>query len=200
MIKNCKECGKEYLAEVERRKYCSVECFHLKSPRVECICKVCGKTRKVKPADVAEGKGKYCSPDCYHKDTRKRIEMECQSCGKTFETFPCYTRKGVKYCSRDCWAKAYSGENHPWWNGGKTSENGRIRGSGEYATWRKFVFSRDNFTCQDCGEKASGHLHAHHIFPFADFPEHHFEVWNGLTLCETCHKKYHSAKTCASAL
>jgi 5-methylcytosine-specific restriction endonuclease McrA len=85
----------------------------------------------------------------------------------------------VKYCSRKCYGYSL-----------RKTEYRNIRNSFEYRDWRKFVFNRDNRTCQDCGEK-SGNMHAHHVFPFSEFPEHRFEVWNGVTLCSDCHAKIH---------
>ena len=37
----------------------------------------------------------------------------------------------------------------------------------EYKEWRKAVFERDNYTCQDCGEKGV-YLEAHHIKSWAE--------------------------------
>lgn len=73
----------------------------------------------------------------------------------------------------------------PW---EKTSKD--IRSSGEYAQWRTQVFERDKYTCQKCGQKG-GSLNAHHIKPFAKFPDLRLELSNGQTLCESCHKKIH---------
>jgi len=56
----------------------------------------------------------------------------------------------------------------------------------EYIKWRKTVFSRDEFICQLCGI-AGGCLHAHHIMPYAKYPELRYNVDNGLTLCMACH-------------
>lgn len=57
----------------------------------------------------------------------------------------------------------------------------------ELKTWRKKVFERDNYTCQECG--AVGYLHAHHIKRWAEYPDLRFDVDNGQTLCKTCHSK-----------
>ena len=74
------------------------------------------------------------------------------------------------------------------WKGGITPKNLAIRNSPEAQQWRLAVFERDDFTCQSCGVRG-GKLHAHHILAFSKFPEHRFDIKNGLTLCVSCHKK-----------
>lgn len=81
------------------------------------------------------------------------------------------------------------GENSPLWKGGKVLQSQTARRSQEYVTWRKQVFKRDNYTCQDCGSKKN--LHAHHIKYFADYPKLRFEVSNGKVVCNKCHSKIH---------
>jgi hypothetical protein len=76
----------------------------------------------------------------------------------------------------------------PQWKGGITPVNAAIRNSPQMAQWRLSVFERDDFTCQGCGIRG-GKLHAHHILAFSRFPEHRFDVSNGLTLCPECHRK-----------
>lgn len=65
-----------------------------------------------------------------------------------------------------------------------------IRRSGEYKDWRNAVFRRDNYTCQRCGAR-SVQINAHHIKPFAQFPDLRTELSNGVTLCVACHKAVH---------
>lgn len=74
--------------------------------------------------------------------------------------------------------------------------NGKVRGgSGSernmpaYVEWRKAVYERDNWTCQECG--AQGTLNAHHIQAWSSHPERRFDVSNGVTLCRECHAKKH---------
>lgn len=93
-----------------------------------------------------------------------------------------------------------SGENNSNWKGGITPENAKIRHSSEMIEWRKSVFERDNYTCQECGQRG-GELNAHHIKPFAFFKELRFDLNNGQTLCVDCHNKtkkfnQHSSPSC----
>jgi len=80
------------------------------------------------------------------------------------------------------------GDKNFFWKGGITPENRRIRTSLRYRQWREKVFIRDDFTCQNCGQRG-GRLNADHIKPFCSFPDLRFQVSNGQTLCEECHIK-----------
>lgn len=82
---------------------------------------------------------------------------------------------------------AQSGSNNSNWKGGTSSLEKRIKGSSEWKNWRIQIFTRDNFTCQECGSNKK--LHPHHIKPFSVFIELRFDVDNGKTLCKECHKK-----------
>lgn len=64
------------------------------------------------------------------------------------------------------------------------------RSSAEYKLWRASVFSRDDFTCQLCGLRGV-RLNAHHIKSYANHRELRYDVSNGVTLCEPCHKLVH---------
>ena len=76
----------------------------------------------------------------------------------------------------------------PW-----EKSNKDYRRSQKYKDWRTAVFKRDNFTCAICGQ-VGGSLEAHHIKPFADFPDDRFELDNGVTLCKKCHRNVHKEK------
>lgn len=90
--------------------------------------------------------------------------------------------KGIAY-------KAISGEKHWNWQGGKTREAMRIRGSLEYKQWRSFIFERDGFVCQICGIHG-GNLRANHIKRFADVEELRMDPNNGITICRKCDYDY----------
>lgn len=56
--------------------------------------------------------------------------------------------------------------------------------------WRKQVFERDVYTCQDC-KQYGGKLQAHHKEEWAEAPHKRFDLDNGVTLCVECHAKRH---------
>lgn len=133
--------------------------------------------------------------------------FNCKRYGKEFWRKPSEIKNGEnKYCSKTCYLIQQAGvpkkqmrrehlrgpKNHKW-KGGITPINKAIRGSLEFAAWRKSVFERDNHTCMECGARSksgsSVYLHAHHVVPFAVSPEKRFDVDNGLTLCKKCHDK-----------
>lgn len=82
------------------------------------------------------------------------------------------------------------GDRHWHWEGGKTSDNLRIRNGIEIKLWRQAVFSRDGWICKKCN-KGSNKLNAHHIMPFRDFIELRTSIENGITFCKECHLEFH---------
>jgi len=82
------------------------------------------------------------------------------------------------------------GKESNFWKGGITSTNKLIRSSIKYKQWRKTVFERDNYTCQEC-RTIGGELQVHHIKSFSKFPKLIYVVDNGITLCLKCHQKKH---------
>jgi RNA polymerase subunit RPABC4/transcription elongation factor Spt4 len=98
--------------------------------------------------------------------------------------------------------KGVIGDKNPFWKGGITPVHRLVRTMGEYYIWRDRVFERDNHTCLVCGVRG-GKLNADHIIPFsfilgvecirnADDARKCAFLWdieNGRTLCEACHKK-----------
>lgn len=59
-----------------------------------------------------------------------------------------------------------------------------------YKTWRKQVFERDDYICQEC-KVVGSKLHAHHIKEWATFPDLRYVLDNGQTLCVKCHSEKH---------
>ena len=82
---------------------------------------------------------------------------------------------------------AKCGERNINWKGGVTSARQQEYNNLETKAWRRAVFERDAYTCQDCGATGS-YLNAHHLKEIAQYPDLRFDIDNGQTLCLDCHK------------
>jgi len=105
------------------------------------------------------------------------VHKICSICSASF-TVKRHRVDTASFCSQVCKKKGQ--------DRGISSENEKQRKSGLYKQWRRAVFQRDNFTCQECGQHG-GILNADHIMPFFLFPTLRFDVENGRTLCRACH-------------
>jgi len=56
-----------------------------------------------------------------------------------------------------------------------------------YYGWRKLVFIRDKYKCTKCG--TGDKLEAHHIKSYSKNKELKFDINNGITLCNDCHRE-----------
>ncbi len=95
-----------------------------------------------------------------------------------------------------------SRENNGNWKGGISQLTVVIRSCLKSRQWTSDIYTRDNYTCQECGTRG-GNLNAHHIKEFnlilkenniktykeAIMCEELWNLNNGITLCVSCHKK-----------
>jgi 5-methylcytosine-specific restriction endonuclease McrA len=112
------------------------------------------------------------------------------------------TRKKISLTLTGRKMKTTKGKKHWNWKGGKTPLRKKIQALYLYDSWRKSVYKRDDYTCQDCGAKGV-YLNADHIKPYSVIIKEQgittvrkakkcLELWdvaNGKTLCVPCHRK-----------
>lgn len=86
-----------------------------------------------------------------------------------------------------------SGKKHWKYNPELTEEERQRRDmqNGELRKWREKVFKRDGYICQVC-MKHSHNLNAHHLNSWDKYKNIRFSLYNGITLCEECHRDFHS--------
>lgn len=78
---------------------------------------------------------------------------------------------------------AVKGEKNHWYKDGRCQK---------YEEWRLLVYQKDNYTCQKCNKKVKGiNCHTHHIKSKEEYPELIYDVDNGMTLCNGCHRSIH---------
>lgn len=138
------------------------------------------------------------------------LEKFCKNCGAYFRIVRSMEKD---YCSVRCSNKCpelrklrgerQSGENAPNWKGGISPLRTRINMSARYKEWRKFIFVRDNYTCQQCGTQGVELQVDHfkksfskilsenniHSVKQADKCDELWDTNNGRTLCLPCHFK-----------
>lgn len=146
-------------------------------------CLTCEKEFHPRFSDI-----KFCSRVCMGKSYRKNHERNCIMCLKSFSAKSLKTRFCSQVCVTQADIRTRKGSESHLWKGGITPKNIMIRMSLNYRNWRKAVYARDNFTCQECGTHGV-QFHAHHLKSFAEYPELRFAIDNGVTLCVPCHKK-----------
>jgi len=143
---------------------------------------------------------------------KKPVEIKsCGFCGNFFKRNKKYSKKqwkDARFCSGHCRALSIKSwenlKNHQFkkghivpkewrikiskanWKGGN-SRNKNVLDGVRYKEWRKAVFERDNYTCLLCGYRGNK-LVAHHIRSWSKFPKFRFNIRNGITLCNCCHR------------
>lgn len=163
----CKECAKKYSRDYFRMSYKEVVDYF-----------------KENGCELISGENEYVNifstltfvAKCGHVHTT------------TFQSFKNSKHKVCESCKRNL----NKGENAYNWSGGYyDKEDTKFRHSLEYREWRKKVFERDEYTCKHCG-CVDARLNAHHLDGYNWCEEGRIDVDNGITLCEDCHKEFHS--------
>lgn len=203
LTKNCKHCKKDFVRPYglgfklwDNRQFCTRACkdtyFRGKqtSIRTQINCAFCKTEFVVLPHRLETAK--FCSQSCLAKSKIGNASANWKGGLMAVRCVDC--KNEISYSAKrcvDCCAIARSGEHNHMWKGGVSTLVQRIRKSRAYKYWRKHVFQRDNYTCQACGEHG-GKLNADHVMPFALYEDIRFEILNGRTLCEDCHRKTHT--------
>ena len=171
--------------------------------RLKCGCPYCSNKRvwegnclTTKYSDVAKDwhinkNGELKPTDVVYGSTLK-VWFKCHKCGYEWKSSIVDRTTGGHGCDK-CFRESISGENHYRWRHDLTEEDREgIRNSTENEYFRKDVYERDNYTCQICEDSTGGNLNAHHLNSWNWAKEERLNLDNAITLCEECHKLFHS--------
>lgn len=204
----CPACSKQwtmtagvYRARIKNRKSdlcCSVICANKRRiSRGKLQTKKC--LRCSSAFTTYTSRQKFCSRKC--SDVSEKINIvQCDNCHCEFAMFDSTLKwKQVRskgsvirnYCTVHCYKQHNVGAVTPNWIEDRNqikNEDKSIRTCKQMVEWRKFVFCRDEYTCQECKVKGRN-IQAHHIVPYKADASMAFEPTNGITLCVGCHRK-----------
>lgn len=135
--------------------------------------------------------------DMGYKTMHDKIKIQCDK-GHIYITEFNVFKQGCRCpeCDRDRWI----GENNPRYNPNLSDEERSLNESRhsdiKYRIWYRSIFKRDQYTCQCCNSAPKkGNplvLNAHHLDGFGWCEDKRYDLENGVTLCESCHKNFHS--------
>lgn len=132
-------------------------------------------------------------------DKNGNVKWLCKcDCGKPVIVLPFALKNGQTKscgCLKQAIMSRKTGKQHHNWRHDllkKDRENNKNRNlNPKVRIWRNKVYKRDNYTCQVCGNKRNKKLNAHHIYSWHSYPKLRHVTNNGITLCVSCHKKFH---------
>jgi uncharacterized Zn-finger protein len=80
-----------------------------KKVMVNVNCEYCGEKFQVADFKIKNGRGKFCSRQCFYDSMKKKEQAICAWCGKVFEVWPSRQKERM-YCSRDCFNAKHASE------------------------------------------------------------------------------------------
>lgn len=190
----CEICGTEYLCYpswAKSRRTCSRKCGGVLKSRE-------------KSGDNSPRKGVP-----HTEETKKKISQKNKGINKWYgEENPMFGKKpwnsGLKTGivpstafkkGQSAWnlgLKGFqAGESNVNWKGGVTLLNDQERKTLELKIWKFYLRSIFGYTCFKCGTKG-GYLNVHHIYNFHNNESLRDSIDNGVVLCKTCHREFHS--------
>ena len=182
MILKCKDCSKE-ITYKSKSGYCVICSRKHRKPykahEVYCICVACKNRR---------GEGPTGKDSPAYKDGRCSKKYFCK-CGNEIGKNTFF--KGLGQCLK-CSTKLINvgrkrtdlvrGPTNPHYTG-RPAFKKMFVGTQEYKAFRKSVYTRDNYTCQEC-KQVGGSLEMHHKIPFAIQLQEFAKQYNQFSIIE----------------
>lgn len=161
-------------------------------PKTIGMCLFCKGSIVAKYAAMNKPNRKFCSYKCRtiwrNKNIPQTLKQRKLSAERSRKLFTGVKKSEV---TRLKMSEIHLGNKSLFWKGGLTDKNRKLRNGVLNKIWKEKVLKRDNYTCQKCGAKKSDgiRIETDHIKSWAEYPKLRFDINNGRTLCNSCHKK-----------
>lgn len=152
------------------------------------ICPICKKEFKV-PKSKNNQENYYCSMECYNKFKSEKMKIDNPM--KNPEISSKFKGENNYFYGVHLYGEDNGNYNHNLTEEERKDKSIKKRNYPEYLNWRNEICERDNYTCQVCGNTKSDSFNVHHIFGYTEYKDLRTEIYNGICLCEECHKEYH---------
>ena len=158
---------------------------------MKCNCYICGKEFNRKPALIKRAEHPVCSRECQNiLKQREWVETKCCICGKPLMRRA--SRMEIRpnpVCSKECRVVLQHRIKFDETIPDEVRQTDRNYFP-ENRAFIKQVMSRDNYTCQVCGQEG-GELQVHHLNGYNWDIDNRYNPENGITLCKKCHADFH---------
>jgi predicted Zn-ribbon and HTH transcriptional regulator len=204
----------QYHTEIFEKGFTALEVIRRMSVKAKVVCNKCGYEHMKKVQSILRGYGcAKCEGNAplttdefrsYMAEKEpsytllsevtgafRKCTIRCEK-GHEYEAKPInFVHKGRR-CP-PCHYESIRGEGHWNYNPNLTQEEREtMRAFTGYDRWQQAIKARDKYTCQCCGDKRGGNLVSHHLNGWNIDKENRLNLDNGVTLCESCHKDFHS--------
>ena len=175
----------EVLTKEKHRTYwiCSCSCGNTISVRADSLSKTigCGCAKTEHPICVGDKFGKLVVTKFFGVNSHREYTWHCQcECGNT-----CIVTNGNLKSGNTQSCGCLKSKHHE-----NYMDNNR-RCDRAYKNWAKQIKVNADYTCNICG-KHGGNLNSHHLNDWHTHEDLRYDINNGVCLCETCHKAFHS--------
>lgn len=155
---------------------------------------------RIKKGSIPPFKGKTIPLEIRQKISESSIGRKVWNTGKKELRIEVLKKQSISHIgkkiseeARQRLREARKGEGNPNWKKDRTKLKRKDhRKSYADLNWKRCVKKRDNNKCMINNGDCRGHLEAHHILPYKDFPELRYDINNGISLCYFHHPRKNS--------
>jgi hypothetical protein len=164
-------------------RQCGVDKGYVRKDRIDNLCKSCAT--KLKMGRTPHNKGKTLTDE-----EKQKISIGCVG-RAPWNKNKKLTGKPMSLSHKTKLSCSLRNMKEEEFDGFVAPVSQQERGKFEATGIRLECFRKSDYTCDKCNARGTV-LNAHHLNSWKHFPEQRFDIDNLVTLCNVCHKQFHS--------